>query len=494
MSTHHKTLLVVRHPGKTPDKALLEHVLKEYPTATGMAVAENGTLQADGYKEAATADAVLEVCGRYPNSPIVMSFCNFPEKFKDDDIPPFIVLGEKDNPSLVLFAEGDFANYKKDNSEHSEAFFAFFEYIRPLLKKMEMQFGGDVKKVLQELKDPLTQQNFKNLISGTGSLAFFSKFGEVCSIVKQPMQMGYEWGWISNPHGFKAAVAETPEKKSLFAFGKSKAKAEEPPPPAPEPSKEEPKKEEKQPVVEPPVKEEETRKLVEGDPMNPICLVQAPATCDSKNKKRDFYRAWLPFAMESVKDRPAIEINFKNIKGAEKLNLAQLPPGISVKPLAGKTATALPKTKDQEQPRQHVSPTENKVETVKKETDKTGDDLVLTADQKLAIDTWMRRHEVGKEFVDNNQTLIVDPAEIQKMEKQLPKFTEQMGITGGLKAFAGMDPLTILELCYESPEAARLLIMEQGLKILQLTAETQNKGTQEGHTVSRKFSPFKKSA
>ncbi len=487
MST--QVLTLVRHPGKEPDKAYLEHVLKDYQTATGMAVAKNGSLSCESFREGATADAVLEACKEFKDHPILMTFVQS-DKIMDEDIPPMLILGEDDNPTLVGALEGDFTKYKQEQGGHTDAFYCFFKYLRPKLKKLEMQCGNDIAKVLAELKDPLVQQEMTGIISGTGSITLLSKTGQFRTFANQPMQMGFDWGWTSNLAGYKAAPkqeAAAPVKK-VFGMFKKKVEAT-----APEPAKEEPKKVE-EPITAPaqvpetaPVKVPDgPRELVANDPKNPILLVKAPATLDSKNKRKEFYLAWLPFLPNGFKDSPQVQINLENLRQA--VTLGSLPAGITLKPAEGKSATAIPKTRDQEVARQHVSPTTDKVET---KPEAAADDQVLAAQEKIDLDVFMRKHEVGKTFKDNNQPLNIDPAEIQKLEERIVKATSQGGVSGGLKAISLAIPQLLLskakdgtdavdELIYGHTKWIKNLLCEYAWNHLQAVSEAESKGHQEG--------------
>lgn len=491
MQSEHKGLIMVRHPKKDPPKDLLDHLLKEYPSCTGMATASNGVLQAEGYTDAATTEAVQSVIKRFADQPLAMFFGNFPKGYKEDDIPPHIILGDDANPQLVAFAEGDFPNYHKKESGHADSFFACINFLRPKMRKLSMSLGDDIKKVLAEMKDPLFKQEMENIISGTGTITFMASTGEICTFAKQPLQTGFDWGWVSNPHGFRVATTTASGlgafgNKVKRAFGAPQAEGTVAPITAPVGPQNEPAEtpSETKPVQVPDSRPDENdpRTLVVGETNNPVMLIKAPASLDSKNKKRDFYKAWIPFEVQGYKDGPSVQINLKNLK--QTVDLGKLPPGIMVKALAdgqakaNATSTAIPKTKDQEVTRTNVSATAP--QTADEEEDDTGDDLVLNAAEKLSVEAWQQRHEIGKLFKDNNQEIAVDPAEIQKMEKQYPKFTESMNISGGLKAIGHASTSSLEDLCINDPKGAFLLILEQRLKILQLEQERQNKGKQEG--------------
>lgn len=481
MSSVHKAMSLIRLPGKVMPQQMLAHVLPKFGSGTGMAVAEKGTLSFKAYTDAASPQAVANVCAEYPDSPIIMVFADFPKGFKEDLIPPYHVLGSDDAPTLVCIPSGDFGSYAKENSDRSEAFFAYFTYIRPKLKKIEMQCGGDIDKVMVELKDPLVRQEILNPISGSGSIVFLSNTGKFDSFAKGLPCYGGDWGWISDPQGFKFEATQKSGETLISAvkkrFGSRIDDAEATP--AAEPPKETP----------PPVPEKEDavgpRTLVSDNPNDPIVLVKAPATLDTKNKRKDFYLAWLPFIPTGYKDSPTVQINLSQLRS--KVDLEDLPSGIMLKPAASATATALPKTKDQEVARQHVSPTVDKVVTKPEEEEDEGDLTTSTKQEKIDVDLWMRKNEIGKTFKDNNQPLGMDPATVHELEKKIPKFTERNGVSGGLKAIVYALPSMLKKkqeefgfenLIYSSPNEAANLMYEMGQALAHAWAAQEHKGSQ----------------
>ena len=125
MTAHLGTIVFKAKGQQIPDK-YLEKVMAANPSGVGFALRENDddkfvSLQVGGgtfpLKE------VQEIQTTFKDNDLFFFFHNYPEKYKEEDLQPFILFKDKaDKALLVGMAEGDFSNYIPNGSDHSNEY------------------------------------------------------------------------------------------------------------------------------------------------------------------------------------------------------------------------------------------------------------------------------------------------------------------------------------------------------------------------------------
>lgn len=505
MERKFEDLVICRNPGKTVPQSYLEKILPKYQSVAGMAmVSEDDTsawLSVENFPQAATLDAFQHVQSGQPDKTLLFQIGQYPEKYHTDDIFPQVLLTDgQDRPVMVVFMQGSFSRFHNAKSEHSDAFFAYLNYLRPKIRALSDSLDGDVEEVMKKIKtDPLLRSDIEGM--GAGTVTFFAANGEFVTL--GTVKFGGDWGWATEDHGwtdqpslFGGAMKAV---KKTFASATKKPAAETspspPPSPSPQPSPAQPEPGKKegappappvQPTPPPPAEQPSVAATIK-------IRLKAPASAKHKNQKRDFFVPLLGFCPEGYKKEGTVyETTLDKLAIKDFATLAKLPEGVTLSDpasaplLAGllkpASATAIPKDagKPKDTAPHHVGQkTDNSGAASKQDETDAKAAGTLTANDKIGVETWAKKHKVALTALDNNGEEIIHPSTYQDMEKRTVKFSEQMGIQGGLYNWlVPIDPQKRQELCYEVPDSANLIIGELVLEIAQLRAEKGHKGTQ----------------
>lgn len=421
--------------GQTVDDDFIIAVLEANQSFGGFAAAveQDGspllvTILNEGPTELADVKDVLE---QYKDSTCLWHFGSVEGAFAQTDVQPFTVIEEVDgSPDVVMFMEGMFED-KGGEAEVAE------KLVIPFLKRI-WKGSADVAEFMEELQtDNAIIDQMKLYYQGRASITILGSNGAQVTFGENALLTEYEWGWTSNPCGYKAeeivvepVVAAVPERK----FGNTKRVVSA----APVTSASG-----KTVAVE--VKPSATTKVS----VPPVAAKAAPdkpemwgpgPECVTKNQIKQWYitnnNGVVP---DSYKNRPLVE------KSTTLKSLAEL----KDRPIASVTPITQP-TK--------VDGTIKKDEAVVASKEVSGDILpVASPKQKEWLQkTFLKRGSVQKTTSDG-QT-IIDPKRMAATEAKFTTFVEMAGLDS-LKDVYHYTPEDRILLCKEAPETAAILIM-----------------------------------
>ena len=156
-------------------------------------------------------------------------------KFNPEDIGPFIIKDGNNQPFMALGFDGDFPGSADLKSGRTDAYNIASKNIIPTIVEVCEAAGGDIDKIMEILRDERLNTSFLEHVGHRGVLTIFPLEGDPIWLGKNELGEVYDWGQISNRHGFDDVkqdpepVAET-KKFAGFSFGK---KAESSPLPLP---------------------------------------------------------------------------------------------------------------------------------------------------------------------------------------------------------------------------------------------------------------------
>lgn len=240
--------VVVRNAGKVLPDDFINLLLKDVKS-TGTAIIKGGKLILDRIAYSTeepppTLDDFKAIQEEFKDC-LAIHFFSTKERNTTSLQPYEVLVGTDTKPSLVLFLDGEFNNFKQADSTNLEDFFAADKMIIPYLKKLAKGNEGKLELLLNELNDDVNKMMLTNSIVSKGSITL------VCPSWPEPITMDknsggstFPWGWVSNTHGYteqppQQAPAESGGllRRGRRALSSTVAPA---PQPAPEPIKETP--------------------------------------------------------------------------------------------------------------------------------------------------------------------------------------------------------------------------------------------------------------
>jgi hypothetical protein len=165
-------------------------------------------------------------------------------KFNKEDCGPLTIEDGDGKPFLALGIEGDFAKYADPASGRTDEYNYAQKILIPSLIDILNVTGGDWDQIVERINsDRFNNSDILPHISHRGVVTLFPLTGDPVWLGKNELGEAYEWGQISNRHGFGDVKQEpTPkvEAKKGFSFGGLMGKKEATASPSPSPSPAEP--------------------------------------------------------------------------------------------------------------------------------------------------------------------------------------------------------------------------------------------------------------
>lgn len=240
-------------PGHVAPEEYLALVSAKCPTVFGFAGREkDGKLVCESMTHIPTMTELKELNETLKDSHLLMFFANYPKAVLPDDIQPWSLNDGAEPPRhfLLMMFEGKFDKYADLNGDHTSAFNVSDEIVFPRLEKAFNDSDKDIAKFLESLRQSSIQRSLSNSFDGRGVFVFLGETGDPISFGTNDVGAEYEWGTVSNTHGYTKSVVQqvkqATSKGMSFLRGRSSTVAVSPPDtpaaPAPEPVVE-PKKE-----------------------------------------------------------------------------------------------------------------------------------------------------------------------------------------------------------------------------------------------------------
>lgn len=400
--------VITKNAGHIVPKELLQLILTKKPNVFGYVVQDGEGLSV-GREEGTPEMVDLETMNTETvDFRSILTFGWMDEGFNKEDIQPF-ALYDGENPFLAFALEGDFPKYDTNNGRTQE-FNLVSEIIAPSLSDICELTGGDVEKLMAAIGKPMFNNNFLAAIGHRGVLKILAPTGDFAPVqFKNELGEVYDWGTTSMRHGFgdvKQEPVKVEEKKPRFSFGNKKPVASGQPPIIPKDvatAGTAPR------ASVPAVKAEE--KKHEG-PMP----VRPPNWCHNNDDKRTFYQMVagnLPSGWK--KNIPVIPLEGAVIPSKiedlnewranrKKATIA----ATTVTPAPAATATATGPVKTAEE-----------VKQIKAEDNAP----IIPAKSMEKVLDFLAKH------IDGQSVQMVNPTEIQAIEKKIGTFSEATGTT-----------------------------------------------------------------
>lgn len=159
-------------------------------------------------------------------------------KFNKEDCGPLTIEDGDGKPFLALGIEGDFAKYADPASGRTDEYNYATKILIPSLIDILNVTGGDWDKMVERLNsDRFNNSDVLPHMAHRGVVTLFPLTGDPIWLGKNELGEAYDWGQVSNRHGF-GDVKQEPEKVEVkakgFSFGGMfGGKKEASPPPAP---------------------------------------------------------------------------------------------------------------------------------------------------------------------------------------------------------------------------------------------------------------------
>lgn len=323
--------IVLKNKNEAIPEESLKSFLEKNKSCSGMALVlkdDDGSmhLMAQSDAKATTIENLNSLQETFADDAVILFFGNNTKgEMKDTDTQPYIALGTKEEPELVVFLDGQFEMTNKETDLYSPPFFAFNAYLKSKLEMMYKLSGKDLGKLLKKVQDKAFNEEINELCGDRGQITLLFKSGEIISFSdKNPDLLKADWGWSSHHHGTLAKAEAKPlsklEKAQAFiaagATGVKRKLTSDAPKPTETPSAKPPEKpvEAKPPAKEATVipladkkgKEEPSNETAIKEPVAQGKLVQCPPEITGHKNIRRYYKKNAGFNPPNYKVRPVV--------------------------------------------------------------------------------------------------------------------------------------------------------------------------------------------
>lgn len=441
----------------------LEKVLAANPNCWGAATVKGGELHLNSGEDGTELEFIQDAMKVWSDQDITFYFGHADAALNKADIPPYILIVEKDGeeeiPKIVGFFDGNFPAFDKGGSSHPPEYHLASDYLVPKLEGLMELCDNDLDKVTAQLQKPHFKKELLLTSVSRGTITLVCANGVALTFAQSDLAAEFPWGWVSNTHGYKAEAVKEPEKPvkkpSMFA-GKSTVR--------------EKVGERLDPIAE------KTKQLaagaaqVEGFPKGAVSekqLAEAvaaaktdttvkgysvkkwkPSTGASRSQKKDQYKMRIGYLPRGWTD--GIEVDVYYDPDGKIMTFSQ------VKSLGMQAAGVISLAKN---PPAHkdVEPHEVKSsDTLPVEKAVTAEVLpIMSPDTRKHINA-MRNDPKVQKIIAENADIITDPAKVQAIEAKYADFARQVGAKS-IDEFLLWSYEMFLELSKAKPEGAATL-------------------------------------
>lgn len=426
--------VITKNVGHIVPKDALQLILAKKPNVFGYVV-QDGEGLSIGREEGTPEMVDLETMNTETvDFRTILTFGWLDTGFNKEDILP-LALYDGETPFLAFALEGDFPKYDTNNGRTQE-YNLVSEIIAPSLSDICELTGGDVEKLLATLGKPMFNNNFLAAIGHRGVLSILAPTGDFAHFSKNELGEVYDWGTMSQRHGFGDAKQEpvkVEEPKKRFSFGSKKTEVTPPSLPKDVATKGE------GPKTSVPTVKVEAPKTTGPMPVRP------PAWCHNNDDKRSFYQMVcgnLPSGWK--KNIPVIPVEGAVVPATlEDLNAwraARKKATISastVVPAPAATATSAGSVK-----------TATEVKEIKAEESLP----IIPAKEMEKLLDFVAKH------IDGQSSQMIDPSQIQAIEKKFPPLSECLGLKP--EELLNWSPSSLFALAKHDSRAIVLMALE----------------------------------
>lgn len=268
--------------------AVFELILAKKPNVFGYAV-QDGEGLSIGREEGTPELGDLETMNTETQGlRSLITFGWLDKGFNTEDVLPLVLNDGHEKPFMAIGLEGDFPKYDTNNGRTQE-FNLANEIIIPTLLDICELTDGDIAKIMAALGKPSFNNNFLGAVGHRGVLSILPHEGDFVHLSKNELGEVYDWGTISQRHGFGDAVQEIVEKadevkKPRFSFGKKTAAPQDVATPGTAPRASVPAVHTNGATTVKDVKKVETKTQLVSNPIRP------PEWCHNNDDKRSWYQ------------------------------------------------------------------------------------------------------------------------------------------------------------------------------------------------------------
>lgn len=437
--------IVERRDGASIPDAYLEIVLDKRPSCLGAAMVKDGAIQIAQAPAAVEIEDLKKTMGEgMPRT--TYFFGKYPTDFIEELLQPFHLLkDEQDQVTLVAFLEGDFSKFALAGSDHSNEFFCVQNYLIPKVQQMYRLVDGNMAKLVEELKQPITYREVgsQTFSTGDGTIVLVASVGDPIVITKNEKKREFPWGWTSDTLGYTEAVEHKPDEKPVeekkgFKFGiPSLGKASVPasPPAPPLPPEDKPEDKPKERVVKGP-KPPVAPVIKEGYELVTLLVPKNQSSKDTKKWFRSQLAGELPADWSTI---TAIQVQRKKKDNTVK-SFTDIPRSAATPPAVTGKDTAT----------HHIASTE----PIAQPTSKLP---IIPADEAVKLaNHFMKRSDVLNQTPQGDAVL--DLEAIANIETKLPTFADKANLKNGTQDSFGWSHEVRLHLVKEYPHSAAVLM------------------------------------
>lgn len=301
----HSGVIVVKDKNQIVPRPYLEKVLEKNPTAFGMAFVEKGSILEDIVSKDISVDLIMGLMDGFKKEVVVFHFGNYDAGYLTDDLQPWIALRDvKQQPSLVVFLEGNFSSQSKAGSNHVPEFFASYDKLMPKLQKLYNMADHNIGKLMANVEG--FKDDLASLWVDRGTILMLASTGQIYSYSVNPLEKKFDWGWTTNHYGFgveeKLSPADLMRARATAKIAGIVPDKKVEPAPGPIAG-----------IVQDPPKTETSVPAITQPKM-----VQCPITVRGKKNIGEWYRANAGFNPQNYKQRPLVEVKADLVTGGKK--------------------------------------------------------------------------------------------------------------------------------------------------------------------------------
>jgi hypothetical protein len=418
MNTDNQTILHIK-AGHLAPAEMLTFILNKKPNVTGFMVQDEGGGIQMGREDATNLDfaTVDKLQNDAKECNKTLFFGKFHDGYNVEDIQPFVLANGADD-FMGIMIEGDIVGHDSDKS-HTEHYNFVHGVLIPKIAEICEDFEGDTAKIIAKLGKPDFKSSFLMHVGHRAVLHVMPLTGEPVLVDKNDLKMEFDWGWVSQAIDYgkkiEAPVAQTPKK--VYGFGAKKTEAS-----SPAISMDDKGVHHINPNASKPTMTAKTSVPAAPKTELPTAKYTPPTWLFKNDDVRFFYEHLLgevpknaikkKFGIVPKQNHELLKIdNYEDFKNY-RLTQAMKPTGATAtkqeRVAAAMSSTATPAPADTPPlPAQPTNPTELPILNPK--------ELEQTLDF------------VAK-YLDKNSKEMIPPQEVQKIEKEIEKFSSQVGL------------------------------------------------------------------
>lgn len=225
MNVDNQTILHIK-AGHLAPADLLARLIAKKPNAWGFVVQDTADGELAIQREDASGlvlENLQELQTNAKDYNLSIYFANLKAGYNVEDIQPFVIDDADGKPFMALFIEGDITGYPEPK-DRTEQFNLASNLIIPQVLEYCETYEGDLERIVGKLNGELFNKNFMNTVGHRAVLHIVPHSGDVIFLGKNELGGVYDWGQVSNRHGF-GDVSQEPaaEKPKKFSFGGKKS-------------------------------------------------------------------------------------------------------------------------------------------------------------------------------------------------------------------------------------------------------------------------------